>query len=424
MELSTIPRFKVRGTIYAFMIMTVFLSMIGLIYLGMDGVKSLTWNGIRGGLVPDLFESIWHASCDNPYSEHAIYPPLVYLLLRFFTLFMSEPFPLQNQWQEMLDLTHSYDGIVLFVIYSLIIFIGSYLLIEKNYDGKRWEKLILWVFFIASSPFIYLYERGNTVIFSMFFLGIYFWGLNNINPKKRELAIICYAVSSCLKIYPVIAGVLMLKNRQWNLMIRTMLYGILLFFLPFFFTGGFDSFFDMIANIKYLSSETVVDTRDFGYGFKVNVSTVCNATLYLLGIENGSDIIISIAMFFFIGGLFFVIATTTENCYRVLAVCMTMVLLPPFSWIYNVVYLYIPFIFILNKHDYRWIDFCILILLFLAFVPLPYGNLIDEFNGINPLTFSSFVCVVSLYTLAILLILQNAFNFFINLYVKEMFYRE
>lgn len=403
MKKNQLSCIEVRWTLYAFMMVSVIASGIGLIYFGMEGVKFLTWNGIRGGLTPDLFESIWHSACENPYKEEAIYPPLIYLIVRIFLPLMTEPFPLYNRWTEIVELSHSFDAVILFSVYSLITFCGLFFLIKMAFKGALWEKILIFIFFIASSPFIYMYERGNTVAFSLFFFGVYIFNLYSQKKSIREFSYICFAVASCIKIYPVITGVLILFRAGWKAVIRAIIYTLVLFFLPFSFTGGISSLGDLIYNILYLSSETTVDTRDFGYGFKVNISSVCNAIFYLLDIENGTDVFIFIMMILIIGGLGATIFLSKKYSYKVLAFSLIMIMLPPFSWIYNVVYLFIPFLLILRQDNFSWLDFCMLLLIFGALVPLPYGNVIDQFGGINPLTLSTFVCVACIYVLAIVL---------------------
>ena len=403
-------RIEVRWTLYAFMVVSVIASGIGLIYFGMEGVKFLTWNGIRGGLTPDLFESIWHSACENPYREQAIYPPLIYLMVRIFLPLMTEPFPLNNRWTEIVELSHSFDAVILFSVYSLITFCGLFFLIKIAFKGDMWEKILIFIFFIASSPFIYMYERGNTVAFSLFFFGVYVFNLYSQKKSIREFSYICFAVASCIKIYPVITGVLILFRAGWKAAIRAIIYTLVLFFLPFYFTGGISSLSDLVYNILYLSSETTVDTRDFGYGFKVNISSICNAVFYLLDIEEGADTFIFIMMTLIIGGLTVSIFLSKKYTYKVLACGLIMIMLPPFSWIYNVIYLFVPFLLILRQDSFSWLDFCILLLIFGALVPLPYGNIIDQFGGVNPLTFSTFICVVCIYVLAIILIGSTLFN--------------
>lgn len=146
-------------TIYKVMIIAIIGLVLSLILLKMKAVYYLTWNGIRGGLMPDLFESIWHARCDYPYSHGAIYPPLCYFILDFFNMFIHGNYTLGDRFDEIRVISKSYQGIKVAVVYSVIIFSLSYLMITKYFEKSIKEKLLVVVFFIASAPFAKLFFR-------------------------------------------------------------------------------------------------------------------------------------------------------------------------------------------------------------------------------------------------------------------------
>lgn len=63
---------------------------------------------------------------------------------------------------------------------------------------------------------------------------------NSENRILRELALIALAVAFGLKLYPAFFGMLLLYDKQYFRAIRTAIYGLLLFFLPFLaFHEGF-----------------------------------------------------------------------------------------------------------------------------------------------------------------------------------------
>lgn len=398
---------RFREVLFTWMIIVIIGECISFLVNGIDGIRYLTWNGIRGGLTPDLFESIWHSAHPTPYQEGAIYPPLIYMLLKIFNLIISTPFPLVNKWNEILNLTHSWDGVKVFIVFSIIIFSGLWEGVIRFFKAKIHEKLILFIFFISSSPFIYLYERGNTVIFSMFFLLIFFQWYDSVNKYKKEIAIICLAMAICLKIYPILGGLILFTNRDKKLILKMALYTMFFFFVPFYFTGGFESFFDMINNIVGLSAETMIDTRDFGYGFKVNVEnfvlamdSLCNCDpLFNYRYLSGYLFIILLSIFYNI----------QEKEERILILILMMITLPAFSWIYNVIYIFIIMIIYLNKKIYTHFDCLIISLLYLSLIPLPYGYAFTNISGINPITFSTLVCNLSIYMLVIILFIRTLY---------------
>lgn len=398
-------RNRFRDVLYIWMLAAVIGECFSFLFNGMDdSIRYLTWNGIRGGLIPDLFESIWHSAHPFPYQEGAIYPPIVYVILKNFTLFLSTPFPLVNQWSEMRDLTYSLDGIKIFCVFSLIIFSCLWFEINGFFKGKVYEKIIIFIFFIASAPFIYMYERGNTVIFSMLLLLIFFQWYNSLNSYKRECALVCLAIAMCLKIYPVFAGLILFSVKDKKVFFRVAFYSLLFFFIPFYFTGGFESFFDMLNNIRSLSAETVIDMRDFGYGFKVNIENfvlMITSSFHMTSIfdyKYTSKFLLALLLIIFYN------LKTEED--RILTITLMMITLPPFSWIYNVVYIFIAMLAYLNKNQYTSSDGLIIVMLYLTLVPLPYGYAITDMPGINQITLSTLMCNISIYLLIIILIIK------------------
>ena len=190
---------RCRGVIFTWMLLSMFFEIIALYYNGIDGLGFIMWNGVRAGLTPDLFESIWHAANPEPYQAGAIYPPLIYVLLKFFLLFISNPFPLEDRWVEMMSLTYSFDGIKVFFVYSVIVFSIMLFMVFKLCQGKLCEKGILFLYFISSAPFLYMYERGNTVFFSMFLLSIFLYFYNHGGKVREEIAVICLSAAICIK---------------------------------------------------------------------------------------------------------------------------------------------------------------------------------------------------------------------------------
>lgn len=392
---------RCRGVIFTWMLLSMFFEIIALYYNGIDGLGFIMWNGVRGGLTPDLFESIWHAANPEPYQAGAIYPPLIYVLLKFFLLFMSNPFPLEDRWVEMMSLTYSFDGIKVFFVYSVMVFSIMLFMVFKLCQGKLCEKGILFLYFISSAPFLYMYERGNTVFFSMFLLSVFLYFYNHGGKVREEIAVICLSAAICIKIYPVLATLIFIREKRFCMLLKCIFYSIFLLFVPFLCTGGFETCFDMLSNIQGLSSETGIDTREFGYGFKVNIENLLLALDTFVGIGGGS--LQGYSSLFLASILSSVTFLASEREEAFLAVTLMMVLLPPFSWLYNVVYLFIVMIMYMNKKMYNYIDFIFLILFFGAFIPLPYGYAIEEVLG-NPITWSTVVSNFSLYTMAIILV--------------------
>ena len=396
----TLSKNKIEKYIFWGAGILVFGLITALMFNTMNTVRLLTWNGIRGGLMPDLFESIWHAKCDNPYDYGAIYPPLCYMLLDFFNLFIDSGYTFEDRFKDIRVISTSYDGIFVAVIYSLIIFVLSSLMIYKYYNGQIKYKILLAVFFFGSAPYIYMYERGNTVIIALLLLAVFFSWYDSNEFLKVRIALICFVMAICLKIYPVICGFLLLFEKRYKLIIESIVYSFIIFLVPFLYFEDFSLVEQMVGNIRYLSSETVADERGFGYGFKISLQNTMLALndRFNLGYFNYIDYFVYIHF----GLLLISIFVLQDKKYRILSALLIMVLIPPFSWIYNAVYLYIPFLMFLSDEsdEISLENYTIIILLFLCFAPLPYRYVFRGLDGVNKITLSTFVCSLSLILLA------------------------
>lgn len=80
---------------------------------------------------------------------------------------------------------------------------------------------------------LYAYERGNIVIYSFICSMMFVFFQNSKNKYMREIALMSLAFAAGLKIYPAFLGCL-LYNKEYKRAIRTVIYGIIMFIVPFF----------------------------------------------------------------------------------------------------------------------------------------------------------------------------------------------
>ena len=81
---------------------------------------------------------------------------------------------------------------------------------------------------------LYAYERGNIVIYSFICSMMFVFFQNSKNKYMREIALMSLAFAAGLKIYPAFLGCLLLYNKEYKRAIRTVIYGIIMFIVPFF----------------------------------------------------------------------------------------------------------------------------------------------------------------------------------------------
>ena len=207
----------------------------------------------------DLLYSIKYCKNLEPYSvfnEMAFpYPPFTVFLYHILSCFISI---------EGVDITNkvfSYDWVFFYTTLTTIKCIAMYFCILKLLPNiSIFKTLIVTLFMIFSFPMQYGLERGNVVVTSFILVLLFLMLFNSNNTKLKEISIVLLAISSCIKLYPVFYGLLLISyyNHNWRLAIKAIVLGILLFLLPFiflkrsFFTE-FSSFlqqFSMYSNMQ------------------------------------------------------------------------------------------------------------------------------------------------------------------------------
>lgn len=397
----------IKKSVFLLMIVSI-ITMLLSFFINHSSIYYLIWNGPTAGIMPDFFETLWHAHLDIPYSDNnAIYPPLCYVILDLFNLILNEQYLFAetycDKWQTIDIVSKSSQGLIVAVIYSIIIIYTSIIMIFNCYKGNSKEKITLGLFFFGSAPFIYMYERGNVVIIAMLLLTVFFTWYNSNMIFKVRIALLCLSISVCLKIYPAVACIILLDEKKYNLVLECALYTLFLFFIPFFYTGGILTIFDMLNNINYFRSETIIDARNFGYGFKVSLQNSLLAICEYFYVKSSNWISSFVNSTFFLLIVSSIVLKKKE--YKVLSIILIMVLIPPFSWIYNVIYLFIPYLLLLNidEDSFTKLDALFLILIFSSFVSIPCDYVVKNLHGFNSITMSTFISSCSLISMTIII---------------------
>lgn len=203
----------------------------------------------------DLLMDFFHSLCDasrgaEAYTvRHVMYPPMANLLL----LLLSRLFP--GEYLGSVDAARfgwgAFPGAVLAGIFTfaMVLFLLVYVLQREPYPRKK-----RWLFTFAvifSFPFVFLYERGNTVFFCIIFMILFAQNYDSEHRGAREAGLLALAFATSIKIYPVLFGVVLLADKRYREAARFALYVLLMFLVPSFFFGGpvsiLRSFFDVFS---------------------------------------------------------------------------------------------------------------------------------------------------------------------------------
>ncbi len=373
--------------------------------------ENLFWHGATLGYYPDLFESVIHARTRNPYEIDAIYPAFAYCLIYFFNFFI--PGTYKNNFGDLQAICNNSSALVIaHIFYAVITLTIAYLMIKAFGDKKYIGKYLLVFILVTSSPFIFLIERGNTVIITIVFLFIYLFYYNSENKILRELALICLACAAAMKLYPAVFGLLLLSDKKFKEAFRAIAYGVLLFAVPFLFMGGLGEIPTMLKNSLTLNSDTLTGSTGFGYGFKVNATSSIGCIFdWLFG--RSYFVYIKMAVYFLVGILMGSSFFLKSRWKKIASLALIVILMPDFSFIYNVIYLLpVLVMFIVDNKGKKLTPFSFLYTMCFvgAFAPLPYGDIFRSIGGYNNMNWGTLVSSLSLIVLAVLLALEGLYK--------------
>ena len=225
------------------------------------------WDEADTGM--DYFNSLAYARDGMPYTQYqGIYPPLASLF--FYASARLVPRSASDTWETSYDSLivmrqterdlRTYQSTMLpFLLYiglicALVGILIQYILREKK--GAAIKAIPLTT--ILSFGFTWGIERGNIILlaffFSLFFLAFYH------SPRKelREFSYICLSLAAGLKIYPAFLGLLLVYDKNWKAVGRTVLYGVVSLVLPcFFISDGINGLAVFIQNLFSLGAEEI-----------------------------------------------------------------------------------------------------------------------------------------------------------------------
>lgn len=299
----------------------------------------------------DLFHPISFASARDPYQfvdSGAIYPPICYILFRGFGLSLGAGISLSDPF----SIREMQGGRIFTIIYMLGNVLPLCYILYKKYQGTEFTRVLFIIVTLFSGPYLFLIERGNILLFA-FWLTFLFVLCHRSSVKwVKELSLIALALAAAMKIYPAIFGLLLIMNKQYKEAVRCAIYGILLFFVPFFFYNGLQTFSMFIQNI--LHGITVTTDTLYRVDWKTTISSAYQwiGLPVAMGRYHAGLLFIPAMLFVLLCG--FLQKPLWKKC---LAVTMVCVLLPSFSFYYMVVFYLIPLFLILQEHEQPRINF-------------------------------------------------------------------
>lgn len=380
-------------------------ALVTLIASGGQNWKYLIWHTDTAGVLPDFSQTIAESKGFSPYLKTTIacYPPLIYLCLGLIAECIPGELSIQTSTMPIQFLV----SICFFLVTVALIV----LMIERWLHCSNVFKTMIFPAFLFSAPFLYGLERGQQPVFlTVILCAAFLFFYDSDITYQRELALISLALASSMKIVPALLGLLLIVNRQYRDALRCMAYGFLLFFGPFFFLKSdyTVSFLCMTGGIRAYSS---LIRSSWGYSFRVSIKAWVTALCEYFSVPDHASQLTVLLTFILAVAMLLCVVLLREKWKRALALTILIILLPPFSWIYNITYLFpivLLFVNAMAEKDYlSWQDTAYIVFFLLAFAPLPYGELFTSLYGVQKISLNTLTSSLSVFCMAFLLFWES-----------------
>ncbi|MCR5790873.1 MAG: glycosyltransferase 87 family protein [Lachnospiraceae bacterium] len=198
----------------------------------------------------------------NAYDVDPCFPPFSYLFYHY--LYQIAPVDQMTSLREvqffpyyMFIFVIGMAAAIVFFSYSIDLFMDQGRT-DEECRKKRGQNLLLTLLLLFSVPIgASAVERANSAFIVLILLIFAMAFKDSENKVLRELALILIAVSANLKLYPAIFGLLYLKEKRWKEALRLILYGVLLFIVPFFFMEGFKSIKEFLVILYLMQGRSI-----------------------------------------------------------------------------------------------------------------------------------------------------------------------
>lgn len=288
----------------------------------------------------DFFNSIQYLKGKVPYTKYrTLYPALANLF--FYVIYHCVPSTISGQWGETgrdivaargtpLDLRTNQVTMISFILFIIISTVIVLLIIDILFKNNSLNGKLLGIAIIFSYGNLCAIERGNIILIAFICLLIFTCFEDSNNCVIRESSLTFLAISFGLKLYPALFGIILLCKKQFKRAIRAILYGLIIFLLPFIIFEGIDGikiFFNVLFSFVSSTDNGIVGigvegiTKAFLWFYSSIFSLDYNGL-----ISNAGTTILSIKTFL-IGILFLYIILVKEDWKKYLAVATIIVII-------------------------------------------------------------------------------------------------
>lgn len=391
-----------------FIIIGDLLAAITFFYTDGKSFNSLIWNGDTYGIFPDFFETLMNAEHLKPYSDGAIYPAFVYVVLYPLSRLLNVNIHEIGFTSASITQRGSIIGFYFFFLFTALYLIILFKIAEFNLC----EKIGVFVALFMSPGYIYLIDRGNIVILTAVLIGGFLCLYIDFNDNKKKpiqgilsLLLLCSAV--CMKLYPILFGLFLLRRKDWKGILKSIVLFAVLFLIPFLAIKDEHPIMCMLDNLLSLNGGNTQDTRGFGYGYMVSITTIAKAITNWLGLATPSYLYTVIDILI-LASVCYVTFMSNKTWKQLFAITVSMIVLPGFSWLYNCIYLFIPLMyFFKEEHFINKNNVVYLILFILCTICVPYGYVMKSLPGANKMSIGTLMEFSAMILMILILVIET-----------------
>ncbi|MDD3336475.1 MAG: glycosyltransferase 87 family protein [Eubacteriales bacterium] len=338
-------------------------------YIG-DFINNLHYPTHEGG---PWFDSIW-----------ATFPPLAYT----FYYLLNVAFTRANYVYELLAYTLITAATAMMMLYSMQ-------RIFARQGRSPSEATVLALCLLLSGVSIFTIERGNSVFNVMVLLLLAMDLRESEKAWQREAALLLIAVAAGFKIYPCLFGLLYLLEKRYKEAVRLLIYGVVLFLVPFAWFSGVEGFKQFLFNQSEIHSA-------FRDEYLTSVTSVASFCAVEFGWNHESILTVSKVLSLLLGlGLLACTCIAKEIWLRTLLLISLATLVPGWSAEYMAIYYVVPFTLLAAQEGRRMSGHTALYMALFAciFILLPFGA---DFQLHQVVSWNMLVCFLGVYLITFL----------------------
>ena len=336
---------KVSRRIDLFLIISLACTAVFILLVVITGGDAARWLAMENDFdfsYTDHFRHIAFASDMEHFyfnTYDATFPAFAYLLYYLLVLVDPPAAPWDvNGWRDARDFQYN---MLIYIMLTLLLVLVFKLIVDKLLpDNGNIRNTLFVAALLLSAPFMAgAIERGNISFLTAVMVLAAFYLKDKESPACREAALILIAMAAGLKLYPAVVGFVYVREKRWRETVRLIIYGLLVFLVPFAFVGGIPALIRYIQVLFFFEGQ--------GYCSWTNIRNFLLSISRVLGqYENSAyfvkyfKIIENLYLLLCIASLF----KTKEKWKYAIYTAGAMALYVPYSYRYVSVYMVIPLV--------------------------------------------------------------------------------